>query len=79
MKEETDNNFIVEFKENVKTLKEIEAQRRLDFIARRDVKSGKSFGPAWKTFGYKGPRYHDGFLYGLVDEKLHMTGTLSIC
>ena len=76
LKEELDDNFIVEFKENVKTFRDTEAQRRLDFIARK--KSGKPFGSAWKTFGYKGPKYHDGFLYGLVDEKLHMTGTLSI-
>jgi len=72
LKEQLDDNFIVEFKENVKTFRDTEVQRRLDFIARK--KSGKPFGSAWKTFGYKGPKYHDGFLYGLVDEKLHMTG-----
>ena len=65
----TDENFIIQYKENVK-----DGKRRLDLILRKDSKTGRPIGPAWKAFGHKGPRYHDGFLYGVVDEKLHMTG-----
>ena len=79
LKNDTSENFRIEFKENVKSPGDDDAQTRLDFITRKEKETGKYFGPAWKNFGYKGPRYHDGFLYGELDEKLHMTGTLSIC
>ena len=79
LKNDTSENFRIEFKENVKSPGDDEEQKRLDFIVGEDPETGKHFGPAWKNFGYKGPRYHDGFLYGELDEKLDMTGTLSIC
>ena len=52
-----------------------EEQTRLDFIVKLNRKTGDTIGPAWKNFGYRGPRYHDGFLYGKVDGKKELTGT----
>ena len=43
---------------------------RLDEITRQPV------GVAWKTFGHKGPKFHDGFLYGKPNTNLEMTGIL---
>ena len=67
-------DFKVEFKYKVKPPKSIEEETRLDFIAKLDHITGKTIGPAWKNFGYKGPRYHDGYLYGKVDENQQFTG-----
>ena len=36
----------------------------------------KPIGVAWKTFGHKGPKFHDGFLYGKPNTNLEMTGIL---
>ena len=49
-------------------------ESRLDFVVRQDEITGKPIGVAWKTFGYKGPKFHDGFLYGEPTSKLEMTG-----
>ena len=70
---------MIEFKGNVTNPKNDEKESRLDFIVKVNIETGKPIGPAWKNFGYSGLKYHDGFLYGKLDEKLHMTGTLSIC
>ena len=51
-----------------------EEQTRLDFIVKLNRKTGDTIGPAWKNFGYRGPRYHDGFLYGKVDGNKELTG-----
>ena len=53
-------------------------ERRLDFVMRLDEVTGKPIGVAWKNFGYKGPRFHDGFLYGEPNSKMEMTGTLCV-
>ena len=52
-----------------------EEETRLDFIVKLNRKTGDAIGPAWKNFGYRGSRYHDGFLYGKVDGKKELTGT----
>ena len=51
-----------------------EEETRLDFIVKLNRKTGDTIGPAWKNFGYRGSRYHDGFLYGKVDGKKELTG-----
>ena len=53
-------------------------ERRLDFVMRLDEVTGKPIAVAWKNFGYKGPKFHDGFLYGEPNSTLEMTGTLCI-
>ena len=61
---------------------DVEAQTRLHFIVRLDKeainkKKGKLMtkGPAWKSFGEIGARFHDGFLYGKLDDSTNeMTG-----
>ena len=53
-----------------------DTDHRLDFIMRLDEISGKPIGVAWKNFGYKGPKFHDGFLYGETNSTMEMTGTL---
>ena len=53
-----------------------EEQTRLDFIVKLNKKTGETIGPAWKIFGYRGPRYHDGYLYGKVDGNKELTGKL---
>ena len=68
-------DFIVDFKYRVKPPKSKEEETRLDFIVKLDSKTGKVKGPAWKNFGYRGPRYHDGYLYGKIDENHELTGT----
>ena len=50
--------------------------RRLDFVMRLDEVTGKPIGVAWKNFGYKGPKFHDGFLYGESNSKMEMTGNI---
>ena len=66
-------DFMVEFKHGVKTPKITEAQTRFEFIVKMDQMM-RPKGPAWKSFGSRGPRYHDGFLYGKLDESREMTG-----
>ena len=68
-------DFIVDFKYRVKPPKSKEEETRLDFIVKLDSETGKVTGPAWKNFGYRGPRYHDGYLYGKIDENHELTGT----
>ena len=53
-----------------------DTERRLDFAIRLDEITGQPIGFAWKTFGYKGPKFHDGFLYGEPNYNLEMTGIL---
>ena len=55
-----------------------DTERRLDFVMRIDEVTAKPIGVAWKNFGYKGPKFHDGFLYGEPNSTLEMTGTLCI-
>ena len=43
---------------------------------RLDEITGKPIGVAWKNFGYKGPKFHDGVLYGEPNLKMEMTGTI---
>ena len=45
---------------------------------KQDEITGKPIGVAWKNFGYKGPKFHDGFLYGELTSKLEMTGILQL-
>lgn len=66
--------YIVKSKHNVTNPKTKEVQSRLDFIVKTEPKSGTPVGNAWKNFGYRGPRHHDGFLYGKLDEKQEMSG-----
>ena len=51
-----------------------DSERRLDFVVRQDLGTGRPIGVAWQTFGYKGPKFHDGFLYGEPTSNLEMTG-----
>ena len=53
-----------------------DSERRLDFVVRQDLGTGRPIGVAWQTFGYKGPKFHDGFLYGKPNTNLEMTGIL---
>ena len=74
-------DFIVEFKYGVKLAKQVEAQTRLEFIVKLEKAAKNSYyitkpkGPAWKSFGEIGARFHDGFLYGKLDDSTNeMTG-----
>ena len=53
-----------------------DSERRLDFVVRQDLGTGRPIGVAWQTFGYRGPKFHDGFLYGEPTSNLEMTGIL---
>ena len=53
-----------------------DTERRLDFVMRIDEVTAKPIGVAWKNFGYKGPKFHDGFLYGESNSKMEMTGNI---
>ena len=64
-----------------------DTERRLDFVMRIDEVTAKPIGVAWKNFGYKGPKFHDGFLYGepvvykwIIQQepnsKMEMTGNI---
>lgn len=66
-------DYLVVFKPRVKTPKDVEEHTRLDFVVKLNS-IGNSIGKAWKNFGYKGPKYHDGFLYGKLDANNQMTG-----
>ena len=66
--------YLVKFKNNVKISKGDDPQKRLDFIMKLNPVTGKPDGVAWKNFGYRGPKFHDGFLYGKPDDKINMSG-----
>jgi hypothetical protein len=51
------------------------AEDRLHFIVKTDELTGKPRGPAWQNFGYHGPRFHDGHIYGKVDKNHQFTGS----
>ena len=53
-----------------------DTERWLDFVMRLDEITGKPIGVAWKNFGYKGPKFHDRFLYGEPNLKMEMTGMI---
>lgn len=67
-------DYLVVFKPRVKTPKDVEEHTRLDLVVKLNEAIGKPIGKAWKNFGYKGPKYHDGFLYGKLDANNQMTG-----
>ena len=51
----------------------------IQYIANIDCSTEKSIGPAWmKPSTYSNDPIHDGFLYGLEDQKGELTGCLEI-
>ena len=66
--------YRIEFRHNIKNVKDADPERRLEFITKLD-EWGKSIVMAWKSFGHRGPKFHDGFLYGKLDSNMEMTGS----
>ena len=53
-------------------------ERRLDFLIRLNEITGQPIGFAWKAFDNKGPKFHDGFLYGEPNSNLEITGIFEL-
>ena len=67
-------DYHIEFK--IVKLKNKDFQKRLHFVSKRNFFTGKSMSKAWISFGDKGPKFHDGFLFGKLDSKFEFTGQL---
>ena len=65
-------DYHIEFK--IVKLKNKDPQKRLHFILRRNHLTGKSISKSWKSFGAKGPKFHDGFLFGKLNSNFEFTG-----
>ena len=70
----TPADYHIAFIPNVRTIKSDDPQKRLDIIAKLNENTGVPIGKAWKSFGHKGSRFHDGFLYGTPNSKMEFTG-----
>jgi hypothetical protein len=69
-------NYAVWFRHNVQNAKDgNEGEARLHFIVKTDELTGKPKGPAWQNYGYRGPRFHDGHIYGKVGNNHQFTGS----